>query len=235
MGLLRPSEHTRPPAAPAPSPPAAETSPDGRAGPGRPRGRRSPGPRGWGEGHGRDRRPGRSASREGGKEAAPHRGARGRGMAKSQRLCFGEGLANFGTCRNSPNASEPRRPREELYMLPPPPSTHARGLKTGCTRPDGKEGTACPAANRSFSCPPPAPRGAPSPRPVPSRPSATELPRRRRARPGPRHLPARAPTCPGGRSSWSAWCCGRCRRLCRRNPSPPPSHRVRGAAHSPLS
>lgn len=51
----------------------------------------------------------------------------------------------------------------------------------------------------------------------------------------PRCGPRLAPTCPWGRSSWSAWCCGRCKRLCRRNPSPPPSHRVRGAAHSPLS
>lgn len=152
-----------------------------------------------------------------------------------------EGLANFGTCRELPERQRP--PRRNLQASPPT-STHTRGLKPGCTRADGSEGTVCPAANRGSYRLSPVPRGVPLGPSPPPRPSAPELPQRVGARqrgfkhtppPSASPPPCRAPTCPGGRSSWSVWCCGRCRRLCRRNPSPPPIHRVTEAAHFPLS
>lgn len=50
---------------------------------------------------------------------------------------------------------------------------------------------------------------------------------------GPSFPPDFPRTCPGGRSTRSAGCCGRCKRLARRSPSLPPSRRAAAAPSSP--
>lgn len=75
-------------------------------------------------------------------------------------------------------------------------------------------------------------RAGDAPRP-PGPPSLPDNSRRGTSRGGSPHpAGAQPPTCPGGRSSWSSWCCGRCRKPCRRSPWPPPSPGVAAAARS---
>lgn len=152
--------------------------------------------------------------------------------------------------RRGASASALGDTRKVWYLrgTPQTPATPGRSGRnsTGFSRPNtnsrhrlGSKAVAVPLGRRA-RCVPLQAGAAPAPR-SPSRegPSGSPRPSLRAgaapspARPG-RPPPCPRTTCPGGRSSWSAWCCGRCRRLCRRNPSLPPSHRVKEAAHSPL-
>lgn len=126
MGSPRPSEHTRPPAAPAPAPTAPHTAPGG------------PGERGHTGGPRARDAPQRPGKREGEEPEPP----------------VWERLANFGTCRELLKCQQPpAAPRGTLQAslsLPAPTPTHATGLETSLW--EGGHGV--PVCKQGFSCPP---------------------------------------------------------------------------------
>lgn len=210
----------RPPAAPAPSPTAPHRAPGG------------PGEQGTRE----------QGTREGpapGMLRQPGAGGRPRSAAPGEdggRGASGTGLVLWylsGTPQTPQTPATPGRSGRNStgFSLPPRPNTNSRHRLRNKTVPlPVRRRARCARLQSGASPAPVCPSREGSPGAPPARPSAPSPPP---ARASPPSCPRT--TCPGGQSSWSAWCCGRCRRLCRRNPSPPPSHRVREAAHSPLS